>query len=125
MENSALMGNMVAMNTISLIIGAICIVAYWVIFKKAGEPGWAAIVPIYNIYTMLKIVGKPWWWMLLLIIPFVNIVIGIMVIGLTAKVFGKSVGFAFGLFFLPFIFFPILAWGDAKYIGPNPQEPMV
>ena len=125
MDNSAMMENMGIINTFSWIICAICVVAYWFIFKKAGQPGWAAIIPIYNIIIMLKIVGKPWWWILLLCLPFVNIVFGIMVIGLTAKVFGKSAGFAVGLFFLPFIFFPILAWGDAKYIGPNPQVPMV
>jgi hypothetical protein len=125
MNNSAMMGNMIVTNTISFIIGVICVVAYWFIYKKAGHPGWAAIVPIYNIYIMLKIVGKPWWWLLLLCIPIVNIVIYIMMIGLTANVFGKSVGYAFGLFFLPFIFLPILAWGDAKYVGPANPAPMI
>ncbi len=123
--DSELVARMAFMNIISLVIVVICIASYWKMFQKAGEPGWAAIVPIYNIFMMLKIVGKPWWWILLLIIPFVNIVIGIMVIGLTAKAFGKSMGFAVGMFFLPFIFLPILGFGDAKYVGPSNPAPMV
>ena len=95
------------------------IISYWKVFVKAGKPGWAAIVPIYNIVVLLEIVGKPLWWIILLLIPFVNIVIGIILIFALAKAFGKSTGFGFGLLFLGFIFIPILAFGDAQYIGVN------
>lgn len=90
----------------------------WKIFVKAGKPGWAAIIPIYNTLVMLEIIGRPWWYLLLMLVPVVNIVIGIMIIFDLAKVFGKGTGFGFGLLFLSFIFIPILAFGDATYQGP-------
>ncbi|MGZ7032929.1 MAG: DUF5684 domain-containing protein, partial [Thermoanaerobaculia bacterium] len=81
------------------------------------EPGWAAIVPIYNMIVLLKIAGKPLWWIILLFIPFVNFIIVILVYFALAKNFGKGAGFALGMVFLPFIFLPLLAWGDARYQG--------
>jgi hypothetical protein len=95
------------------------ILVQWKIFTKAGKPGWASIIPIYNILVLLEIVGKPWWYLLLLFIPVVNIVILIMVMIALAKVFGKDSGFAVGLIFLSIIFMAILAFGDAKYLGPQ------
>lgn len=90
----------------------------WKVYVKAGKPGWAAIIPIYNVLVQLEIVGRPWWYLLLLFVPVVNIVIGIMILFDLAKVFGKGTGFGFGLLFLSFIFIPILAFGDAKYTAP-------
>jgi hypothetical protein len=87
----------------------------WKIFTKAGQPGWAVIVPIYNIIVLMKIVGKPAWWVLLMLIPVVNFVVLIMVDIELAKRFGKGMGFALGLIFLGIIFAPILAFGSAKY----------
>jgi hypothetical protein len=98
-----------------LAILLLAIISMWKIFTKAGEPGWAAIVPIYNIIVLLKISGKPAWWFILLIIPFVNIIIAIMVCINLAQNFGKSTGFGVGLALLGFIFGPILAFGDARY----------
>jgi len=96
-----------------LVIAALMIVSMWKVFEKAGEPGWAAIIPIYNYIVLLKIAGRPVWWLLLLIIvfPIIWIIISIDV----AKRFGKGTGFGLGLAFLPFIFYPILAFGDARY----------
>jgi hypothetical protein len=91
------------------------IAAWWTVFTKAGKPGWAVIVPIYNLIVILEIAGKPLWWILLMLIPLVNIVVAIMVYVAFARNFGKGVGFALGLIFLGFIFIPILAWGDAEY----------
>ena len=88
---------------IYLAIFIVLIAGYWKVFEKAGEPGWAAIVPIYNLYVMLKIAGKPAWWLLLMLIPFVNLVIAIMVNLEIAKRFGKSDGFGIGLTFLSFV----------------------
>jgi hypothetical protein len=93
------------------------IAALWKMFVKAGRPGWAAIIPIYNIYVLLKIVGRPGWWLILWIIPFVGIIIAIIVCIDTAKAFGKGGGFAVGLIFLGFIFIPILGFGPATYVG--------
>jgi hypothetical protein len=94
------------------------IAALWKVFTKAGQPGWAAIVPIYNCVVLLQIGGKPIWWILLLLIPLVNIVVGIMMWHAISTNFGKGVGFTLGLIFLGFIFIPILAWSDAEYLGP-------
>lgn len=87
----------------------------WRINEKAGQPGWAAIVPIYNFVVLLRIAKKPWWWILLFLIPIVNIIIAILVIVAIARNFGKGIGFAIGMMLLGFIFYPILAFGDARY----------
>ncbi|HOT02031.1 MAG TPA: DUF5684 domain-containing protein [Acidobacteriota bacterium] len=94
------------------------IASLWKIFVKAGKPGWAAIVPIYNIIVLLEIVGRPLWWIVLLLIPCVNIVAAIMLTLDLAKSFGKEIGFAIGMIILPFIFYPMLAFGSATYRGP-------
>jgi hypothetical protein len=91
----------------------------WKIYEKAGKPGWAAIIPIYNIIVMLEIVGKPWWWFFLFLIPIVNLVFAIMMLHQLSLSFGKDSGFTLGLLFLGFIFYPILAFGDSKYEGPG------
>jgi len=88
----------------------------WKIFTKAGRPGWAAIVPFYNTIVLLKIVGRPWWWLLLFLLPVVNVIVAIVVYFELAKVFGKGAGYAVLLFLLPIIGFPMLAFGDAKYL---------
>lgn len=100
-------------------IVVLMLASMWIIFTKAGKPGWAAIIPIYNILVLLEIVGKPWWWLLLMLIPVVNIVIMIMMYHQLSLSFGKTAGFTVGLILLGFIFFPILAFGDAKYLGPG------
>lgn len=96
----------------------IILAGMWKTFSKAGEPGWAVIIPIFNTYIMLKIAGRPWWWLLLLLIPIVSLVVWVVVSVDIAKAFGKGTGFGIGLCLLPFIFFPILGFGDAQYGGP-------
>ena len=100
------------------------IAAWWKIFTKAGQPGWACIIPIYNLYVWCKIVGRPWWWILLMLIPFVNFIILIILIIDLAKSFGKGVGFGIGLILLGVIFFPILGFGSAQYQGPSAAGPL-
>ncbi|MHC4575241.1 MAG: DUF5684 domain-containing protein [Planctomycetota bacterium] len=92
-------------------------IAMWKVFTKARQPGWAIIIPIYNMYVLLKVAGKPGWWLVLMFIPLVNIVIGILMSVGIANNFGKGVGFAIGLIFVPIIFYPILAFGSAEYAG--------
>jgi hypothetical protein len=101
-----------------LAVTILMIAACWKIFTKAGQPGWAAIIPIYNWYILCKIVGRPGWWVILFFIPFINFIIGIIVCIDLAKSFGKGVGFAIGLILLGVIFFPILGFGSAQYQGP-------
>jgi len=90
----------------------------WRIFQKAGRPGWEAIIPIYNLLIFLKIVGKPWWWIFLMCVPAINWVFTIWTFNMFSKSFGKSEGFTALLFFFSFIFFPVIAFGDAEYQGP-------
>jgi Family of unknown function (DUF5684) len=101
-----------------LAFAILMIAACWKIFTKAGQPGWAAIIPIYNWYMLCKIVGRPGWWVILLFIPFINFIIGIILCIDLAKSFGKGVGFGIGLILLGVIFFPILGFGSAQYQGP-------
>ena len=103
---------------IGLAIGILMIVSVWKVFSKAGQPGWASIIPIYNVYVLCKIAGRPGWWLLLMLIPLVNFIIIIILCIDIAKSFGKGVGFGIGLIFLPFIFYPILGFGSAQYRGP-------
>lgn len=91
----------------------------WKLFVKAGQPGWASLIPIYNVVVMLKIVGKPLWWILLFFIPFANFIVAILLTHNLSLRFGKGVGFTLGLLFLGPIFMPILALGSAKYIPPT------
>ncbi|HEX5489930.1 MAG TPA: DUF5684 domain-containing protein [Candidatus Udaeobacter sp.] len=95
------------------------IAACWKIYTKAGQPGWACIIPIYNLYIWCKIVGRPAWWIILMLIPFVNFIVGIVLCIDLAKSFGKGVGFGIGLLLLGIIFFPILGFGSAQYLGPT------
>ena len=104
---------------IELAIIFVVLAGIWKVYTKAGQPGWASLIPIYNLYILLKIVGKPAWWILLFFIPVVNLVIAIIVAIEIAKAFGKSAGFGVGLAFLGFIFYPILGFGEATYQGPQ------
>jgi hypothetical protein len=108
---------------IELALIILMIVTMWKIFTKAGKPGWASLIPIYNIFVMLDIAGKPGWWFLLFLIPIVNLVIMILVLVSLATNFGKGGGFVAGLIFLPIIFYPILAFGSAQYKPVPPAAP--
>ncbi|UBM62183.1 DUF5684 domain-containing protein [Candidatus Sulfidibacterium hydrothermale] len=94
------------------------IIATWRVYEKAGQPGWTSIIPILNLYFLLKIVGKPGWWLIWMFVPFANLVVAIWVTNLLSKSFGKGVAFTLGLLLLPVIFYAILGFGDAEYIGP-------
>jgi hypothetical protein len=102
-------------------IVVVTLIGMWKVFVKAGQPGWGCIIPIYNIYCLVKIAGKERWWLLLYLIPLVNIIAAILVTLGVARNFGKGGGFAAGLIFLPFIFYLILGFGDATY---RPAPPM-
>src|SRR5216110_2271671 len=104
---------------VGLLIALFLIVAMWKVFTKAGQPGWASIIPIYNLYVWCKIVGRPGWWILLMLIPFVNIIVGIILCIDMAKSFGNGAGFGIGLALLGVIFIPILGFGSAQYQGPS------
>jgi hypothetical protein len=95
------------------------IISLWIVVNKAGRPGVSQIIPIWNIIELVRIAGKPLWWVILiLLIPIVNIILLIMVYHGISQAFGKGAGFTVGLILLPFIFWPILAFSDAKYSAP-------
>lgn len=105
---------------IYLIVIVLAVVAYWRIFTKAGEAGWQSIIPIWSTIVLLKIVGRPWWWILLMLIPFVNIVVLIVVLLDLGKSFGKSTMFSvFGLIIFSLIGYLMLGFGSDKYVGPG------
>lgn len=105
-----------------LAVVAFYVIALWKIYKKANKPGWNCLIPFYNFYVLLEIVGKPGLWLMLMFIPLVNIVIAIIITIKLAKVFGKNGWFAAGLIFLPLIFYPLLGFGNAEYSNPNPEN---
>lgn len=122
MENSGggIVGILMMLIWLAVVIGIIA--GVWKVFTKAGKPGWACLIPIYNIVVMLQIVGRPLWWLILLIIPIVGIVVAFIVSIDMAKSFGKGTGFGIGLALLGFIFYPMLGFGDAKYQGPSAPQ---
>jgi hypothetical protein len=104
---------------VMLVIFAVCVAGAWKVFSKAGQPGWAALVPIYNMYILMKIAGRPAWWLLLCFLPLINIVIFFLVAMDLAKAFGKSSVFGVVmLFLLSPIGFLIVGFGDARYTAP-------
>ena len=108
----AILGGLIGLAIVIFIIASM-----WRVFTKAGQPGWAVLIPIFNIYILCKVAGKPGWWIILMIIPVVGIIISILVSVGVAERFGKGAGYGIGLAFLPFIFYPLLAFGDATYNG--------
>ena len=104
-------------------VAVFLIAALWLVFTKARRPGWAAIIPFYNYYTLLKVVGRPGWWLILYFIPLVNIVVWIIVSIDLAKSFARGIPFGVGLIFLAFIFIPILGYGPAQYVEPAAGGP--
>lgn len=104
--------------TLSLIVSVVTLVGLWKTFTKAGKPGWAAIVPIYNLITMLEIAGRPVWWIILTFIPFANIYVHIQLALDIAKSYGKTSGFGVLLIFFPVIGYLILGFGRDQYVGP-------
>ena len=108
-------------TVIGLVVAVIAIIALWRVFSKAGRPGWAAIIPIYNIYTLVKVSGNSGWFTLLYFIPIVNIIIAVIVALGVAKNFGKSGVFGIvGLFLFSIIGYLILGFGSAQYVGEKP-----
>lgn len=104
-----------AASLIGLALVVFMAAAHWKMFAKAGRPGWASLIPIYNTYVILRIAEKPGWWLILLFIPLVNLVVWILALAGLAANFGKKDGFVVGLLLLPIVFMPILGFGAAVY----------
>jgi len=102
----------------AIAVTVLIVAGWWKMFEKAGEEGWKAIIPIYNVITLLKIVGREWWWILLMLIPVVGFIVWIVVLLNLATSFGRGVGFAIGLILLLPVFALILGFGSDTYRGP-------
>ena len=122
-------GAIFAVGLVGLVIAVIAagvlltIVPMWRIFRRAGKPGWAAIVPIFSQYTLCEVVGRPVWWLIWLLIPYVSIVFWLIFAIDLARSFGRSTGFGVGMWLLPIIFVPILGYGSSPYLGPRAAGP--
>lgn len=117
MENQleVLMAMLAAYAFFAFALAAFMIVVYWKIFTKAGKPGWAALIPIYNIVVLLEILKMPLWWLAMFFVPCLNLVAAIMIALRLAKAFGKDTMFGVGIILLGIVFLPLLAFGDATY----------
>ena len=102
---------------VGIVLAVVLVVSMWKIFAKAGKPGWASIVPFYNLYVLYEISWGKGIYFLLLLVPFVNAFIGILTVYKLGQNFGKSTGFIIGMILLPIIFMPLLAFGDSAFIG--------
>ncbi len=120
MEQNQLMLGMVFIFMLIIILPMLIlmIVGAYKVYEKAGEEGWKCMIPFYNIIIMLKIVGKPWWWIFLMFIPYIGFIWHVWILNMLSKSFGKDEGFTVGLVFLPFIFYMILGLNKDKYLGP-------
>jgi hypothetical protein len=116
MENQAIQTMSTMVSAVGGILAIIGIVAGWKLYVKAGQPGWAILIPIYNIIVFLKIINRPWWWLLLLCIPIVDIVILFIIVFDLGKSFGKGGAWSFFLLIvLSIIGYLILAFGKSEY----------
>ena len=131
--NDGALGALFAVYLIFMIaIYVVTVVGLWKMYVKAGRPGWAAIIPIYNWWVWVEMIGRPRWWFWALVasvllswIPVVGVILGILMFVLylmgcldMAKAFGRGAGTGIGLWLVPFVFAPILGFGDAQYLGP-------
>ncbi len=102
---------------ITFILLILTIAGLWKTFQKAGRGGWEVLIPIYNVIVMFQIAKLDLWMIILLLIPFVNIIVSILFAVKLAEAFGKDIGFAIILFLFPFIGYMLLGFGDAEYIA--------
>ncbi|MDA8274886.1 MAG: DUF5684 domain-containing protein [Actinomycetota bacterium] len=108
-------------GNLTLTIGfvALEVIGLWGVFAKSGRPGWWALVPVFDLFVLLRVVGRPWWLAVLFFVPVVDVVVAIVVFHALAKSFGKGVAYTVGLLVLGFVFVPVLGFGSAEYLGPG------
>jgi hypothetical protein len=109
----------VVYGVVWMAVVVVFIAAYWRIFAKAGRPGWASLIPIYNVVTLLHITGRSGWWTLGMFVPLLNVFVLIRLVFELARAFGRGIGFGVGLLLLSPIFVPVLGFGGSQYVGRN------
>ena len=107
----------------------VVLIGMWKVFTKAGQPGWAVLIPFYNIIVLLSVAGLPWYWVFAVFLPIIPIlgvlaymVLAVMCLHRISTRFGQGVGFTIGLTLLSPIFFLILGFGSSKYVGEQPAQ---
>lgn len=110
---------------LALGLAGVLIAAEWKVAVKAGHPGWGVLIPVYNVYLLTRMVGRPGWWVLLMFIPVVNVVTVLILLVDLARSFGKDIGFALGLILLHPLFVTLLGFGSAQYVGPAAGDAVV
>lgn len=100
---------------VTLALTAVVFAGFWKTFEKAGEPGWAGLIPIYNLYVLVRISGNAWWWFVLFFIPVINFFATVKISIDVAGKFSKGILFGLGLTFISFVFYPLLGFGGYQY----------
>lgn len=119
LDPGVVMGIVIVYLVVILAITAALVAGMWKMFQKANKPGWAAIVPIYNVVVMCEISGAPLWWIILLFVPFVNIVFSIMLYVYFVKSYGKDTGMIILSILFPYVMYPIFGFSKStRYVGP-------
>jgi len=118
-------GSVASLSLIYLVLIILIATGIWRMFEKAGKPGWAALVPLYREWNMVQMTGKSLWWFFLLFVPLVNFVIIVRLYIEVARAFGKRGSYALMMVFFPFVAFPTLGFGAARYKDPNAPEPQI
>jgi hypothetical protein len=95
------------------------VIGLWGVFAKAGRPGWWALVPGFDLFVLVRVVGRPWWLAVLFFVPVADLVAAIVVFYALARSFGKGMAYTVGLLVLGFVFVPVLGFGSAEYLGPG------
>lgn len=116
---AAVAAGSIVYSLVMLAIAVVALIGLWKVFEKAGKPGWGAIVPFYNLYCLFEMSFGTGWLFLLMFVPCVGQIMLIIMWVKLAVAFDKGVGFGIGILFLPFIFLPMLGFGDAQYVGPS------
>ena len=131
--NNAAIGAFAALGVVLILmilaVALLVVIGMWKVFAKAGQPGWAALIPIYNVIVLLRVAGLPWHWVFALFLPFIPflgalalLVLQVMLLHRISTRFGQGVGFTIGLTLLGPIFWLILGFGDSKYLGEQPAQ---
>lgn len=126
---AGIMAFFAAFFLVFVVIGIVALIGMWKVFTKAGQPGWAVLIPVYNIIVLLRVAGLPWYWVftpLIVLIPFLGAIAYLVwIVWIYHRIstnFGQGVGFTIGLTLLGPIFWLILGFGSSKYVGEQPAQ---
>ena len=122
MVGAIFVGMLVFWLAVTLILSLLSLISMWKLFRKAGQPGWKSIIPVYNMYVMLKISGCPGWWLALCFVPYINLIVAVLAADAFVKAYGRlGIGPVLMYVFLAPFYLPYLAFSrNVRYMGPFP-----